>query len=154
RYRQRYLDLITNEESQNRFVMRSKILKYTRDYMDNQGFLEVETPVLHTIAGGAAAKPFITHHNALDMELYLLIALDLHLTRLIVGGMDKVYEIGRVFRNEGIDTTHNPELSMLEAYTAYTDFNDVMNLTEGIIRNAAERVLGKAKITEDGQAVD
>ncbi|MBC1514469.1 amino acid--tRNA ligase-related protein, partial [Listeria booriae] len=111
RYRQRYLDLITNEESQNRFVMRSKILKYTRDYMDNQGFLEVETPVLHTIAGGAAAKPFITHHNALDMELYLRIALELHLKRLIVGGMDKVYEIGRVFRNEGTSTRHNPEFT-------------------------------------------
>ncbi|MBM5606115.1 lysine--tRNA ligase [Listeria seeligeri] len=154
RYRQRYLDLITNEESQNRFVMRSKILKYTRDYMDNQGFLEVETPVLHTIAGGAAAKPFITHHNALDMELYLRIALELHLKRLIVGGMDKVYEIGRVFRNEGTSTRHNPEFTMLESYAAYEDYEDVMDLVEGLVSTVCEQVNGTTKITYGEYDVD
>lgn len=154
RYRQRYLDLISNRESFDRFMKRSQIISEIRRYLDGNGYIEVETPVLHNEAGGAAARPFITHHNALDIDLYLRIALELHLKRLIVGGMEKVYEIGRVFRNEGIDTTHNPEFTMLEAYTAYTDFNDVMNLTEGIIRNAAEKVLGTAKITYDGQAVD
>ncbi|MHC5278665.1 lysine--tRNA ligase [Listeria kieliensis] len=147
RYRQRYLDLITNEESQKRFVMRSQILKYTRDYMDDHGYLEVETPVLHTVAGGAAAKPFITHHNALDMDLYLRIALELHLKRLIVGGMDKVYEIGRVFRNEGISTRHNPEFTMLESYAAYEDFEDIMNLVEGLVSYVAEKVTGGTTIT-------
>ncbi|EAF2521652.1 lysine--tRNA ligase [Listeria monocytogenes] len=154
RYRQRYLDLITNEESQNRFVMRSKILKYTRDYMDSQGFLEVETPVLHTIAGGAAAKPFITHHNALDMELYLRIALELHLKRLIVGGMDKVYEIGRVFRNEGTSTRHNPEFTMLESYAAYEDYEDVMNLVEGLVSTVCKQVNGTTEITYGEYKVD
>lgn len=154
RYRQRYLDLISNRESFDRFMKRSQIISEIRRYLDGNGYIEVETPVLHNEAGGAAARPFITHHNALDIDLYLRIALELHLKRLIVGGMEKVYEIGRVFRNEGIDTTHNPEFTMLEAYTAYTDFNDVMNLTEGIIRNAAQKVLGTAKITYDGQAVD
>ena len=154
RYRQRYLDLISNKESFDRFMKRSQIISEIRRYLDQKGFLEVETPVLHNEAGGAAARPFITHHNALDMDLYLRIALELHLKRLIVGGMEKVYEIGRVFRNEGIDTTHNPEFTMLEAYTAYTDYQDVMDLTEGIIRNAAEKVLGTTDITYDGQAVD
>lgn len=139
RYRQRYLDLISNKESFDRFMKRSQIISEIRRYLDGNGYVEVETPVLHNEAGGAAARPFITHHNALDMDLYLRIALELHLKRLIVGGMEKVYEIGRVFRNEGIDTTHNPEFTMLEAYTAYTDYQDVMDLTEGIIRNAAEK---------------
>lgn len=121
RYRQRYLDLISNKESFDRFMKRSQIISEIRRYLDGNGYVEVETPVLHNEAGGAAARPFITHHNALDMDLYLRIALELHLKRLIVGGMEKVYEIGRVFRNEGIDTTHNPEFTMLEAYTAYTD---------------------------------
>ncbi|WP_088810737.1 MULTISPECIES: lysine--tRNA ligase [unclassified Listeria] len=147
RYRQRYLDLITNEESQKRFVMRSKILKYTRDYLDDNGYLEVETPVLHTVAGGAAAKPFTTHHNALDMDLYLRIALELHLKRLIVGGMDKVYEIGRVFRNEGISTRHNPEFTMLESYAAYEDFEDVMDLVEGLVSYVAEKTTGGTTVT-------
>ncbi|WP_163655628.1 lysine--tRNA ligase [Listeria sp. PSOL-1] len=147
RYRQRYLDLITNEESQKRFVMRSKILKYARDYMDDQGYLEVETPVLHSVAGGAAAKPFTTHHNALDMELYLRIALELHLKRLIVGGMDKVYEIGRVFRNEGVSTRHNPEFTMLESYASYEDFEDVMELVEGLVSFVAEKVVGQTTVT-------
>lgn len=118
RYRQRYLDLISNKESFDRFMKRSQIISEIRRYLDGNGYVEVETPVLHNEAGGAAARPFITHHNALDMDLYLRIALELHLKRLIVGGMEKVYEIGRVFRNEGIDTTHNPEFTMLEAYTA------------------------------------
>lgn len=154
RYRQRYLDLISNRESFDRFMKRSQIISEIRRYLDGNGYIEVETPVLHNEAGGAAARPFITHHNALDIDLYLRIALELHLKRLIVGGMEKVYEISRVFRNEGIDTTHNPEFTMLEAYTAYTDFQDVMNLTEGIIRNAAQKVLGTAKITYDGQDVN
>ncbi|SPC41529.1 lysyl-tRNA synthetase [Carnobacterium divergens] len=154
RYRQRYLDLISNKESFDRFTKRSQIIKEVRNYLNEQDYLEVETPTLHNLAGGAAARPFITHHNALDMELYLRIALELHLKRLIVGGMEKVYEIGRVFRNEGVDTTHNPEFTMLEVYTAYTDYQDVMDLTEGIIRTAAERVLGTAKITYGGVDVD
>ncbi|MHC5375033.1 lysine--tRNA ligase [Enterococcus sp. LJL120] len=154
RYRQRYLDLISNRDSFDRFMKRSQIISEIRRYLDGQGYIEVETPTLHNEAGGAAARPFITHHNALDIDLYLRIALELHLKRLIVGGMEKVYEIGRVFRNEGIDTTHNPEFTMLEAYTAYFDFQDVMKLTEGIIRNAAEKVLGTTNITYNEEAVD
>lgn len=154
RYRQRYLDLISNRESFDRFMKRSQIISEIRRYLDSQGYIEVETPVLHNQAGGAAARPFITHHNALDTDLYLRIALELHLKRLIVGGMEKVYEISRVFRNEGIDTTHNPEFTMLEAYTAYTDYKDVMDLTEGIIRNAAQKVLGTTEISYDGEAID
>lgn len=154
RYRQRYLDLISNRESFDRFIKRSQIVAAIRDYLNGLGYIEVETPTLHNEAGGATARPFATHHNALDIDLYLRIALELHLKRLIVGGMEKVYEIGRVFRNEGIDTTHNPEFTMLEAYTAYTDFNDVMDLTEGIIRNAAEKVLHTAAITYEEQSLD
>ena len=146
KYRQRYLDLISNKDSFDTFVKRSEIIKEIRNYLNDNGYLEVETPTLHNMAGGAAARPFITHHNALDMELYLRIALELHLKRLIVGGMEKVYEIGRVFRNEGIDTTHNPEFTMLEVYTAYTDYLDIMNLTEGIITSVAQKVLGKLHI--------
>lgn len=154
RYRQRYLDLISNQESFDRFTKRSKIISEIRRYLDGLGYLEVETPVLHNQAGGAAARPFITHHNALDIDLYLRIALELHLKRLIVGGMEKVYEIGRVFRNEGIDTTHNPEFTMMECYTAYTDYRDVMDLTEGIIRTVAEKTLGTTSITYGGSPVD
>jgi len=154
RYRQRYLDLISNQESFDRFTKRSKIISEIRRYLDGLGYLEVETPVLHNQAGGAAARPFITHHNALDIDLYLRIALELHLKRLIVGGMEKVYEIGRVFRNEGIDTTHNPEFTMMECYTAYTDYRDVMDLTEGIIRTVAEKTLGTTSITYGGASVD
>lgn len=154
RYRQRYLDLISNKESFDRFTKRSRIVSSIRNYLDNHGYLEVETPVLHNQAGGASARPFTTHHNALDMELYLRIALELHLKRLIVGGMEKVYEISRVFRNEGIDTTHNPEFTMLEVYTAYTDYLDVMDLAEGIIRNAAMAANGTAKLQYDGQDID
>jgi lysyl-tRNA synthetase class 2 len=146
KYRQRYLDLVSNRDSFDTFVKRSEIIREVRNYLNTHGYLEVETPTLHNIAGGAAARPFITHHNALDMELYLRIALELHLKRLIVGGMEKVYEIGRVFRNEGIDTTHNPEFTMLEVYTAYTDYKDIMDLTEGIITHTAQTVLGKLQI--------
>ncbi|UUX32880.1 lysine--tRNA ligase [Fundicoccus culcitae] len=154
KYRQRYLDLISNEDSYDRFVKRSKIISEIRRYLDNQGYLEVETPVLHNLAGGANAKPFTTHHNALDMELYMRIALELHLKRLVIGGMEQVYEIGRVFRNEGIDTTHNPEFTMLEVYTAYTVYTDIMDLTEGLIRTVAEKVLGKTLIEYDDYEVD
>ena len=154
RYRQRYLDLISNRESFDRFTKRSQIISQIRRYLDGLGYIEVETPVLHNEAGGASARPFITHHNALDMDLYLRIALELHLKRLIVGGMEKVYEIGRVFRNEGIDTTHNPEFTMMEVYTAYQDYLDVMNLTEGIIRDVAQNVLGETTLSYEGQMIN
>ncbi|WP_262316684.1 lysine--tRNA ligase [Lacticaseibacillus parakribbianus] len=153
-YRQRYLDLIANDDSFERFVRRSKIVSAVREYLDSNAFLEVETPVLHNQAGGASARPFITHHNALSIDLYLRIALELHLKRLIVGGMERVYEIGRVFRNEGIDTKHNPEFTMLETYAAYWDLTDVMDETEGIFRFAANKVLGTGKITYQGQDID
>ncbi|RSL29327.1 lysine--tRNA ligase [Salibacterium salarium] len=142
RYRQRYLDLIVNPEVRDTFVIRSKILQSMRRYLDDQGYLEVETPMLHSIPGGASARPFITHHNALDMELYIRIAIELHLKRLIVGGMEKVYEIGRVFRNEGISTRHNPEFTMIELYEAYADYTDIMTLTENLIAHIAQDVLG------------
>ena len=154
RYRQRYLDLISNRESFDRFTKRSQIISQIRRYLDGLGYIEVETPVLHNEAGGATARPFITHHNALDMDLYLRIALELHLKRLIVGGMEKVYEIGRVFCNEGIDTSHNPEFTMMEVYTAYHDYLDVMNLTEGIIRDVAKNVLGTTTLSYDEQSID
>ena len=137
-YRKRYLDLISNRESFERFVTRSKIISEIRRYLDGQGFLEVETPVLHNEAGGAAAKPFITHHNAQNIDMVLRIATELHLKRLIVGGMERVYEIGRIFRNEGMDATHNPEFTSIEVYQAYADFHDIMDLTEGIIQHAAQ----------------
>lgn len=154
RYRQRYLDLISNRDSFDTFVKRSQIIKEIRNYLNDNGYLEVETPTLHNMAGGAAARPFITHHNALDIELYLRIALELHLKRLIVGGMEKVYEIGRVFRNEGIDTTHNPEFTMLEVYTAYADYRDVMDLTEGIIQHVANKVNNSLQVTYGETDVD
>ncbi|GAF39473.1 lysyl-tRNA synthetase [Agrilactobacillus composti DSM 18527 = JCM 14202] len=154
KYRQRYLDLIANPDSFQRFVKRTKIINAVRQFLNGEGFMEVETPVLHTTAGGATAKPFITHHNALDIDLYLRIALELHLKRLIVGGMERVYEIGRVFRNEGIDTKHNPEFTELESYAAYFDFTDVMVETEGIFRAAAKSVDETGIITYQGQPVD
>lgn len=154
RYRQRYLDLIMNPESRDVFVKRSRIISAIREFLDGQDFLEVETPVLHTQAGGAAARPFITHHNTLDMEMYLRIALELHLKRLIVGGFDRVYEIGRNFRNEGMDTMHNPEFTMLEFYQAYTDINGMMDQTEGLIRFVANRVLGTGVVERDGVVID
>ncbi|QST00157.1 lysine--tRNA ligase [Pontibacillus sp. ALD_SL1] len=146
RYRQRYLDLITNPTSRDTFVTRSKIIQSMRRYFDDLGFLEVETPTMHAIPGGASARPFITHHNALDMPLYMRIAIELHLKRLIVGGMEKVYEIGRVFRNEGVSTRHNPEFTMLELYEAYADFHDVMALTEEVIAHIAKDVLGTTTV--------
>ena len=147
RYRKRYVDLIINPEVKDTFVKRSQIIASIRRYLDGLGFLEVETPTLHHIAGGAAARPFITHHNALDIDLYLRIALELHLKRLIVGGIEKVYEIGRVYRNEGISTRHNPEFTMLELYEAYADFQDMMALTEKLVEHVALEVLGTTKIT-------
>lgn len=146
RYRQRYLDLIVSEESKETFILRSRIIQSMRRYLDNEGFLEVETPMLHSIAGGATARPFVTHHNALDMQLYIRIAIELHLKRLIVGGLEKVYEIGRVFRNEGISTRHNPEFTMLELYEAYADYNDIMALTENLIAHTAQEVLGTTTV--------
>lgn len=146
RYRKRYLDLITNEESRETFYLRSRIIQSMRNYLNNQGFLEVETPMLHSIPGGATARPFQTHHNALDMELYIRIAIELHLKRLIVGGMEKVYEIGRVFRNEGTSTRHNPEFTMIELYEAYADYQDIMELTENMVAHIAKEVLGTTTI--------
>lgn len=154
RYRQRYLDLIVNPEVKNTFITRSKIIQSLRRYLDQLGFIEVETPTMHAIAGGAAARPFITHHNALDMQLYMRIAIELHLKRLIVGGMEKVYEIGRVFRNEGISTRHNPEFTMLELYEAYGDFKSIMELTENAISFVAKEVLGTTQIKYQGEDID
>ncbi len=153
-YRQRYLDLITNEESRMRFINRTKIIKAIRDYMDNEGFMEVETPMLDNVASGAEARPFITHHNAMNMEMYLRIATELRLKRLIVGGFERVYELGRIFRNEGMDPRHNPEFDTMETYAAYFDFNDVMAETEGIFRAAAKVVSDDLKVTYQGNELD
>ncbi|HEY0826455.1 MAG TPA: lysine--tRNA ligase [Bacilli bacterium] len=154
RYRQRYVDLIVNPEVQQTFILRSKIIQAMRNYLDAAGYLEVETPTLHTIAGGAAARPFDTHHNALDMELHMRIAIELHLKRLIVGGMEKVYEIGRVYRNEGVSTRHNPEFTMIELYEAYADYEDIMRLTEQLVAHIAMKVLGTTEIMYGGVAID
>ena len=154
RYRQRYVDLIVNPEVKDVFVKRSKIIKEIRNYLDDHAFMEVETPVLHTQAGGAAARPFITHHNTLDIDMYMRIALELHLKRLVVGGLDRVYEIGRVFRNEGMDTRHNPEFTMLEAYQAYTDYRGMMDLCEDMMRTVARKVNGTAVCELDGVTYD
>jgi lysyl-tRNA synthetase class 2 len=154
RYRQRYVDLIVNPEVRETFIARTRIIQSMRRYLDNLGYLEVETPTLHAIAGGAAARPFMTHHNALDMQLYMRIAIELHLKRLIVGGLEKVYEIGRVYRNEGISTRHNPEFTMLELYEAYADYKDIMTLTENMIAHIAQEVIGTTKITYQGQEID
>ena len=154
RYRQRYVDLIVNPEVKDVFIKRSKIIKEIRNYLDDHAFMEVETPVLHTQAGGAAARPFITHHNTLDIDMYMRIALELHLKRLVVGGLDRVYEIGRVFRNEGMDTRHNPEFTMLEAYQAYTDYRGMMDLCEDMMRTVARKVNGTAVCELDGVTYD
>ena len=146
RYRQRYVDLIANPEVKNTFVIRSRLMKAIRDFLDNRGYVEVETPILNTIAGGANARPFITHHNALDIDMYMRIATELHLKRLIVGGFEKVYEIGRQFRNEGMDQRHNPEFTTIELYEAYTDFNGMMDIVEGLYKYCADTVIGTRKL--------
>ena len=154
RYRQRYVDLIVNPEVKDTFVKRSMIIKEIRALLDEEGFLEVETPVLNTIAGGASARPFITHHNALDIDMYMRIALELYLKRLIIGGFDRVYEIGRVFRNEGMDPRHNPEFTELELYQAYTNLDGMMDITEKMFRRCAENVIGKTVVEFDGHEID
>ncbi len=154
RYRQRYIDLIMNEEVKDTFIKRSKIISAVRRYLDGQGFMEVETPMLVSNAGGASARPFETHFNALDEDLKLRISLELYLKRLIVGGLERVYEIGRVFRNEGLDTRHNPEFTLMEIYQAYTDYNGMMDLTENLYRYVAQEVLGTTKITYNGIEMD
>ena len=154
RYRQRYLDMVVNPEVRENFRKRSQVITALRTFLDSKGFLEVETPVLHTLAGGAAARPFVTHHNTLDIDMYLRIALELHLKRLIVGGFDRVYEIGRVFRNEGMDTKHNPEFTMLELYQAFTDFQGMMDITEEMFRYVARAVNGSAVVEYDGVTID
>jgi len=154
RYRQRYVDLIVNPDVRRTFEIRSKTITTMREYLDNKGFIEVETPILTPLAGGAAARPFITHHNALGIDLYLRIATELYLKRLIVGGLEKVYEIGKDFRNEGISIKHNPEFTMMELYQAYADYHDMMDLTEDMIAYVAQKVLGTMKVTYQGQEID
>ncbi len=154
RYRQRYVDLIMNNEVKDTFVARSKIIKGIRTYLDNLGYLEVDTPILNTIQGGATARPFITHHNTLDLDMYLRIAPELYLKRLIVGGFHKVYEMGRLFRNEGMDIKHNPEFTTFELYSAYEDYNDMMDLVEGLFSTLAMDVCGTTKITYQGTEID
>ncbi len=154
RYRQRYLDLVVNPDVRQTFILRTKIIQALRNFLEDRGFLEVETPTLHSVASGANARPFLTHHNALDMDLNLRIALELHLKRLIVGGLERVYEIGRVYRNEGISTKHNPEFTMLELYQAYADFHDIMDLTEGMIRHAAQVATGTLQLPYGDYTID
>lgn len=154
RYRQRYLDLITNDESRKTFLVRSKVIEYIRRFLTERAFLEVETPMMQTIPGGASARPFSTHHNALDMELFLRIAPELYLKRLVVGGFEKVFEINRNFRNEGLSTRHNPEFTMLEFYWGYADYHDLMDLTEEMLRGVAESVLGSTTFTSQGVEYD
>ena len=154
RYRQRYVDLIVNPDVKRNFIIRSKFIKHLRNYLDNMGYIEVETPVLNTIAGGAAARPFITHHNTLNLDMYMRIATELPLKRLIIGGMDRVYEIGRIFRNEGMDTRHNPEFTTVELYQAYADFHDMMDIAEGVYTTFAQEVLGTYELEWMGETID
>ncbi len=154
RYRQRYVDLIVNPDVRETFMVRSRIIKAIRKFLDDRGFLEVDTPLLNTIPGGAAAKPFITHHNTLDIDMYLRIAPELYLKRLIVGGLERVYEMGRMFRNEGMSIKHNPEFTLMEVYEAYTDYKGMMDLTEQLISTVAKEVLGTTKINYQGQEID
>jgi lysyl-tRNA synthetase class 2 len=154
RYRQRYVDLVVNREVRDVFAKRSLIIRELRRYLDERGYLEVETPILHSIAGGALAKPFRTHHSALDMPLYLRIAPELYLKRLIVGGFNRVYDLNRIFRNEGISTRHNPEFTMLEFYQAYSNYTDLMDLTEEMLTGIVEKVCGSRVITYDEQEID
>jgi len=154
KYRQRYLDLIMDEESKKRFILRTRIIKALKEFLDSRGFMEVETPIIQPIYGGAAAKPFTTHINDLDMNAYLRISLELYLKRLIAGGYEKVYEIGKVFRNESIDTSHNPEFTLMESYWAYADYNDVMRLVEDAYNDVALKILGTTKITYQGKEIE
>ena len=154
RCRQRYVDLIMNPEVRRTFEIRSKFIKHVRDFLDGRGYMEVETPVLNTISGGATARPFITHHNTLDIDMYMRIATELHLKRLVVGGLERVYEIGRIFRNEGMDTKHNPEFTSVELYQAYADFNDMMDLFEELLSSAAQKLLGTYKLQWQGEQLD
>ncbi len=154
RFRQRYVDLIMNSEVKRNFIIRSQFIKYMRSYLDNMGYIEVETPVLNTIVGGAAARPFVTHHNTLNIPMYMRIATELPLKRLIVGGMDRVYEIGRIFRNEGMDPKHNPEFTTVELYQAYADFHDMMDIAEGIISGAAKEIHGTYEVEWLGEKID
>ena len=154
RYRQRYVDLIVNPEVRRNFEVRSAFVKHLRQFLDNRGYMEVETPVLNTISGGATARPFVTHHNTLDIDMYMRIATELHLKRLIVGGLERVYEVGRIFRNEGMDTRHNPEFTTVELYEAYADFNDMMDLFEDLLSSAAQEILGTYKVTWQGEEID
>ena len=154
RYRQRYVDLIVNPEVKDTFLKRTEIIKEIRRILDEKNFLEVETPILNTIAGGASARPFITHHNTLDIDMYLRIANELYLKRLIVGGFDRVYEMGRMFRNEGMDIKHNPEFTNIELYAAFADYHDMMDITEEIVSKTAEKVLGTTKINYQGTDID
>ena len=154
RYRQRYVDLIMNPEVRKNFEVRSAFIKYLRNFLDNRGFMEVETPVLNTISGGATARPFITHHNALDIDMYMRIATELPLKRLIVGGMERVYEVGRIFRNEGMDTRHNPEFTTVELYQAFADFNDMMDLFEELLSGAAKEICGSYQLQWQGEDID
>ena len=154
RCRQRYVDLIMNPDVKRNFVIRSQFIKHVRDFMDARGYMEVETPVLNTISGGATARPFITHHNALDIDMYMRIATELNLKRLIVGGMERVYEVGRIFRNEGMDTRHNPEFTTIELYQAYADFNDMMDLFEALLSGAAKDICGGYRLQWQGEDID
>ena len=154
RYRQRYVDLIVNPEVRRNFEVRSAFVKYLRQFLDNRGYMEVETPVLNTISGGATARPFITHHNTLDIDMYMRIATELPLKRLIVGGMERVYEVGRIFRNEGMDTRHNPEFTTVELYEAYADFNDMMDLFEALLSGAAKEICGSYQLQWQGEEID
>ncbi|MBR6522297.1 MAG: lysine--tRNA ligase [Oscillospiraceae bacterium] len=154
KYRQRYVDLIMSDASRRNFEVRSKFITFLRSYLDNRGYMEVETPVLGTLVGGAAARPFITHHNTLDIDMYMRIATELPLKRLIVGGIERVYEIGRIFRNEGMDTKHNPEFTSVELYEAYADFHDMMDIAEGVLSGAAKEILGTYEVEWQGEKID
>ena len=154
RFRKRYVDLMVNPEVKRNFIIRSQFIKFMRQYLDNMNYIEVETPVLNTIAGGASARPFITHHNTLDIDMYMRIATELPLKRLIIGGMDRVYEIGRIFRNEGMDPKHNPEFTSVELYQAYADFHDMMDIAEGILSGAAKEILGTYEVEWMGEKID
>ncbi len=154
RFRQRYVDLMVNPEVKRNFIVRSQFIKFMRQYLDNMNYIEVETPVLNTIAGGASARPFVTHHNTLDIDMYMRIATELPLKRLIIGGMDRVYEIGRIFRNEGMDPKHNPEFTSVELYQAYADFHDMMDIAEGILSGAAKEILGTYEVEWMGEKIN